>query len=49
MQVSALFHIASKNEPLVIPPRLSKEGRDFLIRCFNRYVPGPLLVTITGP
>ncbi len=36
MQVSALFHIASTNEPPVIPPRLSKEGRDFLIRCFNR-------------
>ena len=36
MQVSALFHIGSTDKPPPIPPRLSKEGRDFLIRCFNR-------------
>ena len=42
-----LFHIASTNEPPVIPPRLSKEGRDFLIRCFNRCSLSPLLVTTT--
>ena len=35
-QVSALFHIASTKEPPAIPQRLSKEGRDFLLRCFNR-------------
>ena len=35
-QVSALFHIASSTDPPPIPPRLSKEGRDFLLRCFNR-------------
>lgn len=43
VQVAALFHIASTNEPPVIPPRLSKEGRNFLIRCFNRWVPSSLL------
>ena len=36
VQVTALFHIASTDTPPVIPPHLSKEGRDFLIRCFNR-------------
>ncbi|KAK9907344.1 hypothetical protein WJX75_001831 [Coccomyxa subellipsoidea] len=35
-QVSALFHIASSKEPPVIPEVLSKEGRDFLLQCFNR-------------
>ncbi|BDA50837.1 probable mitogen-activated protein kinase kinase kinase NPK1 at N-terminal half [Coccomyxa sp. Obi] len=35
-QVSALFHIASSKEPPVIPDVLSKEGRDFLLLCFNR-------------
>ena len=35
-QVSALFHIASSKEPPVIPEVLSKEGRDFLLLCFNR-------------
>lgn len=34
--MSALFHIASTKEPPAIPQRLSKEGRDFLLRCFNR-------------
>jgi hypothetical protein len=35
-QVSALFHIASTKEPPAIPEVLSKEGRDFLLQCFNR-------------
>lgn len=34
--MSALFHIASSKEPPVIPEVLSKEGRDFLLQCFNR-------------
>ncbi|CAK0784650.1 hypothetical protein CVIRNUC_007854 [Coccomyxa viridis] len=34
--VSALFHIAQTTEPPVMPPQLSKEGCNFLLRCFNR-------------
>ena len=35
--MSALFHIAQTTEPPVMPPQLSKEGCNFLLRCFNRH------------
>eukprot|EP01083_Nonionella_stella_P068185 180826_1 len=35
-QVSALFHIASTNEPPEFPEDISDSGKDFILRCLER-------------